>query len=94
MKLDKILRQYWKEKQPNLSLFTYSWEKLVGKEIAKITRPVKLKDGTLVISTKNSSLANELTFHSEEIKKQINLSLKSDTIKEVRVIGSGLTGDR
>lgn len=75
-------------------MFTHNWEELVGENIAKITKPVKLKNGILIISTKNPSLANELTFHAEEIKKCVNRSLKSTLVQEVRIIGSGLPGGR
>lgn len=87
-KLDDILRQNFNKGSKNLTLFTYPWEELVG-ELSAHIKPVNFRAGILTVTAKNSSWANELSFHTEEIKNQINAFLKKDSVKEVRVIGKG-----
>lgn len=87
-KLDDILRKNFNKGTNNLALFTYPWEDMVG-ELAAHIKPVNFRSGILIVAAKNSSWANELSFHSEEIKNQINAFLKKEAVKEVRVIGKG-----
>lgn len=87
-KLDDILRDNFKKNVAGLTLFTYDWEELVGELSARI-KPVRFRAGILTVAAKNSAWANELSFHTEEIKKQINARLNKEAIREVRVTGKG-----
>lgn len=87
-KLNDILRQDLEKKKNGLSLFTYDWKELVG-DLATHIKPVKFRSGVLVVAAKNSAWANELSYHTEEIKNQINSYLKKEAVKEVRVTGKG-----
>ena len=53
------------------SIFNH-WEEIVGREIAKRSRPKKLVSGILYISVSNSIWANELSLMSEGLIKKIN----------------------
>ncbi|MCX6383705.1 MAG: DUF721 domain-containing protein, partial [Actinobacteria bacterium] len=65
-------------------IFNY-WEEIVGKEIAKNTKPKKLKDKVLYISTVNPIWASELNLMSQDIISKINGYLKEDMVNTLRV---------
>ena len=60
------------------------WEKVVGKNVFKYTRPVTLKSGRLVVNVSDSSRLYELTLKRRELIKDINKHLKKKKIKEIR----------
>ena len=65
-------------------IFNY-WEEIVGSEIAKNTKPVKLKDKNLYISTVSPIWASELNLMSQSIISKINEYLKEKVVKTIRV---------
>jgi predicted nucleic acid-binding Zn ribbon protein len=65
-------------------IFNY-WMEIVGAEIAKNTKPKKLKDKVLYISTVNPIWASELNLMSQSIIGKINEYLKEDVVRAIRV---------
>lgn len=47
------------------------WPKIVGEKMCQVTSPLKIKQDSLFIVTKHSIYSQELSFLSEEIKKEI-----------------------
>ena len=60
------------------------WEEIVGKEIAKRSRPQKLTNMTLYISVTSSTWANELSLMSEDLIFRINSFAGEEAVKKVR----------
>jgi len=88
-KISNIIEGYISElnlekKLNNYKLFNH-WEEIVGKEIAKNSKPRKLKDKVLFISTVNPIWASELSMMSQDIINKINNYLKEDIVSILRV---------
>jgi predicted nucleic acid-binding Zn ribbon protein len=65
-------------------IFNY-WEEIVGAEISRNSRPKKLKDKILYISTINPIWAGELSLMSQDIICKINGYLKEDAVSSLRI---------
>jgi predicted nucleic acid-binding Zn ribbon protein len=88
-KLSDIIENYIKDKKLKSKLnsskiFNY-WEEIVGKEIAKNSKPEKLKNKILYISTSNPIWATELSLLSQELIKKINEFLKEEAVTSLKV---------
>ena len=76
LNLEKKLNSY--------KLFNH-WEEIVGKEIARNSKPKRLKDKVLLISTVNPIWASELSLMSQDIINKINSYLNEDIVCKLRV---------
>ena len=65
-------------------IFNY-WAEIVGSEIAKNTKPKKLKDNVLYISTVSPIWAGELNLMSQSIISKINEYIKEEVVKTIRI---------
>ena len=88
-KISIIIENYISEKKlksklNSCKIFNH-WEEIVGKEIAKNSRPEKLKNKVLYISTINPIWASELNLMSQNIINKINDYLKDDTVDALRI---------
>ncbi len=59
------------------------WDKIMGATIAKYTRDVQLKEGTLIITTDVAPLKQELQFGKQQIINNINEYFKEILVKDV-----------
>lgn len=59
------------------------WSSLMGKTIANYTDSIKIIGQTLLISTSNAPLKNELLFQKDKIKERVNEALGDKLISEV-----------
>lgn len=86
--VSNILGQILKDKGLSKKVVQYSifeiWEEIVGSTIAKYTQPLRVVGDILIIKTKNSAWANELTFMKPEILKKIHEHIPDGSIKEIR----------
>lgn len=60
------------------------WEEIVGKEIAKRSRPDRLVHKILYISVSTSTWANELSLMSEKLIKKINSFTDEEIVRSLR----------
>lgn len=66
------------------------WKEVVGKQIADVTLPERVRDGVLFVCCKSSIWSNELTFHKLDIVKRLNIAVgKKDTITDIRFSARG-----
>ena len=61
------------------------WPKIMGATIAKYTRSVLLKEGTLIITTDVAALKQELHFGKQQIINNVNEYFKDTVVKDVVV---------
>lgn len=61
------------------------WDKIMGATIARYTRDVQLKEGTLIITTDVAPLKHELQFGKQQIIRNVNEYFKETVIKDVVV---------
>lgn len=62
------------------------WSQVVGKELARLSRPVDYNCGLLTIAVNNASLLTELQFFRETIIEKVNTHVGSYWVKKVRFI--------
>jgi predicted nucleic acid-binding Zn ribbon protein len=75
---------HWKARMDEIRLQS-EWEKIMGATIAKYTKEIKLKEGTLIIATDIAPLKHELQMAKDQIKANINEYFKENIILEVRI---------
>jgi len=59
------------------------WPQIVDENVRKNTEPVKIKNGTLYISTSAPAWAQELTFLKREIIKKFNQAAGEEAIADI-----------
>ncbi|HWP81820.1 MAG TPA: DUF721 domain-containing protein [Bacteroidota bacterium] len=60
------------------------WEEIVGEHIAKVSSPVRIAQGVLVVRVRVSTWRNELTLRKKEIIQKLNAVIGDGTIKDIR----------
>ncbi|MGE0784473.1 MAG: DciA family protein [Sandaracinaceae bacterium] len=60
----------WEQSRALLRTFSW-WDGAVSERVAKHARPVRLFKGTLVVHTRSSAWAQELSFHEEDLLRSI-----------------------
>lgn len=60
-----------------------TWEKIMGKTIARYTDKIQIINSTLFITTNVAPLKNELLYQKEKIIERVNEALGEKVIKEV-----------
>lgn len=65
------------------------WNDVVGDRIARVTRPLKMSEGVLFVACKSAVWANELSLHKDHIKTEINRTIGSRILKEIRFSSRG-----
>ncbi len=81
--LEALLKAYRIESAVNTAMIKASWEKMMGKTIAKHTSEIQLRDKKLFLKIDLPALRHELSFAKEKIKSNINEEFKIDLIEEV-----------
>jgi len=87
--ISNIIEKYIADKKlgPKLNsakIFNY-WTEIVGAEIAKNTKPQRLKYKVLYISTVSPIWAGELSLMSQDIIGAINKYLKENAVNSLRI---------
>lgn len=62
------------------------WPEIVGEKISKVTKPERIADEVLFVKVKNSAWRNELIFMKTEILKNIDKTVGSGIIKDIKFI--------
>ena len=67
------------------------WPELVGPAVAAHVRPLRVRDGVLVVAVDDPLWASEMRWLGDDLRRKINAALNDDSITriEVRVVGSG-----
>lgn len=60
------------------------WEGLVGEQIAKVTKAVKIEQGVLTVRVNNGPWRNELVLLKGELIKKINDALGEVIVRDIR----------
>lgn len=62
------------------------WSSIVGERVAKSTHPERVVDGILFVKVKNSVWRNELIYMKKEILSNIDKTVGTGIIKDIRYI--------
>ena len=57
---------------------------VVGERIAKVAKPTRIVQGTLVVSVKTGPWRNELTMRKREIVDRLNESLGEKLVRDIK----------
>ena len=60
------------------------WDQVVGKEIAAVTEPKKIRDGILFVKVEQDVWRHELTFFKHEIIQKLNKKIGKRSLKEIK----------
>lgn len=66
--------------------FRNEWKEMVGEFIAERTLAVKFFDSLLIVELNSAALRHELQFYPNKIKDEVNAYLKSEIVKDVKIL--------
>jgi len=63
-----------------------AWPETVGPSLARRTRAVEYRDGTLVVEVDGSAWMHEMSLLKRELMQRLNARLGADVIHDVRLV--------
>jgi len=88
--LSRVLRQCGLESELEGWQAVEQWPRLVGPRVARRTRAVGFRDGTLRVEVEGSAWMHELGFLKRDLIRNINRHLGAERVRDVRfVMGRG-----
>lgn len=81
--LDALLRSLGIEQQVEQYKIFDAWNEVVGEQVAKVSKPERIRNGTLIVSVTNAPWRAELTFRKKEILEKIRATLNSNSITDI-----------
>ena len=85
--LERIMRQRgWEKPKAEATVFG-AWEKVVGSDIAKHSRPVKLDDGVLTVEAESTAWATQLRMLAGTLLKSIAAEVGHNVVKKLNIHG-------
>ncbi|MBC7186195.1 MAG: DUF721 domain-containing protein [Calditrichaeota bacterium] len=82
--LDELLRNLGIERRVKEQMAIALWPKAVGERIARVSTPVRIRDGILFVRVTSSTWRNELVLHKREILKRVNETVGRAVIEDIR----------
>jgi len=68
----------------------FLWEEAVGERVARLTKPLQVREGTIFVEVRSHVLAQELSMLKEEYIKRINKLLGEERVRDIRFrVGAG-----
>jgi predicted nucleic acid-binding Zn ribbon protein len=85
--LGSAIREYLKEERMDGKIAEIEavnlWESIIGKQIARATTSIYIKDGILYVNLKSSIVRNELMMMRNEIMQAINQRIGRRVVKGI-----------
>jgi len=85
--LGQLLKRYKLESGLRRGRALAIWPEVAGEMLARLTSPVKLERGELLVRVENATLAHQLTYQREELLRRYAARLGAGVVKEIRFIG-------
>jgi predicted nucleic acid-binding Zn ribbon protein len=83
--LDELINSKgWTEKMEEIKL-PEIWEEVVGENIAKVTKIIKLENGELLISTESSTWRSEIKLRSKVLIEKLNSRIGRNAINAIKI---------
>jgi predicted nucleic acid-binding Zn ribbon protein len=88
--LGKVVGAYLKdsklEERIDQASVVPEWDLLVGKQIAKVTKPISVtRDGTLFVAVKTNAWMTELSLMEPQILRALNAKAGRQRVKKIRL---------
>jgi hypothetical protein len=77
-----------------IALLEAGWAEIVGAEVAKNSRPARIVDGTLVVTTRSSAWSHQLSFLGEHVLRAVAARLPGAEVARLRFRVGTLTERR
>ncbi|MFI5936101.1 DciA family protein [Actinoplanes sp. NPDC051494] len=85
--LERIMKQRgWQKPAAEATVFG-AWEKVVGEDIAKHSRPIKLDDGVLTVEAESTAWATQLRMLAGKLLKSIAAEVGHNVVKKLNIHG-------
>jgi predicted nucleic acid-binding Zn ribbon protein len=85
--LERLMRQRgWQKPKAEATVFG-AWEKVVGEDIAKHSRPVKLDDGVLTVEAESTAWATQLRMLAGTLLKNIAGEVGHNVVTRLNIHG-------
>jgi predicted nucleic acid-binding Zn ribbon protein len=81
--LKELIETYRLEGKLNEIKIIHSWEKVVGKLVARYTRDLYIKHGKLFVKVDSPALKTELTYNASVIIERLNTEVGMKVIEEI-----------
>ena len=82
----KFLKQSNLEDRVEQAAVVPEWELLVGKEIAKVTKPISVTaDGTLFVAVKTNAWMTELSLMEPQLLRALNAKSGRQRVRKIRL---------
>jgi predicted nucleic acid-binding Zn ribbon protein len=65
------------------------WEERVGPQIAAVTEPLRISDGTLFVAVRNSAWMMELNLMKAELMRHVNAGQRGGRIEQIVFVMAG-----
>ena len=62
------------------------WPEIVGPRLARRTRAVEYRDGTLVVEVEGSAWMHEVGYLKRDLVQRTNARLHADVVRDVRLV--------
>ena len=84
--LGTFLKQAKLDERVEAAQVVPEWESLVGKQIAKVTKPISVtRDGTLFVAVKTNGWMTELSLMEPQILRALNAKAGRARVKKIRL---------
>ena len=64
--------------------FQKAWAESVGPELAKLSKPGRLRRGTLEVTVRNSAVSQELQFNKQQVLVKLQASVTDCSVQDIR----------
>jgi len=84
--IEQLLHSYHIKAKFDEANLIGSWERMVGKPVAKRTKKVFIRDKVMFVELESPSMKNELSFHKKEIIELFQKEFGQDIIREIVIM--------
>jgi predicted nucleic acid-binding Zn ribbon protein len=85
--LERLMKARGWEKPKAEAMVFGSWEKVVGADIAKHSRPIKLDDGVLTVEAESTAWATQMRMLAATLLKRIAAEVGHNVVKKLNIHG-------
>jgi predicted nucleic acid-binding Zn ribbon protein len=81
--IKSLLKQYHLKPKFDEANLVASWERLVGKPVARHTKRIYIRNKVLFIELDSPSMKSDLSFHKNQLLKRMEEEFGKDVLKEI-----------
>ncbi len=84
--LGQLLKRYKLEAGLRRGRVLALWPEIAGEMLARLTEPIRLERGELLVRAESAALAHQLTYQREELLRRYAAKLGEDAVREIRFV--------